>query len=264
MEFNAGSLFRNVTIKAFLPTDGLGGSVIEPPYKTCYFLPGYSLDAIGILTYMNLRKQCELKGMAIVLVDGCNSFYIDHPERNENFSKFIGEDLINETRKILPLSEKREDTFIAGISMGGYGALYNGLKYSDKFSKVAALSPAVDPHNLLCDFPEIGFRPEVFESYFKDKETYLSSDKNLYMAYPEAHGKRDVPEVFIACGNGDGLVWDSVKRFHDTLDQHKIAHTFVETTGNHEFDVWERMADSAFSFLASIEPETKDRLVLGF
>ena len=43
---------------------------------------------------------------------------------------------------MLPLSTKREDTFIGGISMGGYGALYNGFKYRDTFSKVAAFSPA--------------------------------------------------------------------------------------------------------------------------
>ena len=264
IEFSSKSLFRNVEIKAFLPTDGMSGVQWEAPFRTCYFLPGYSLDAAGILTYMNLRKQCELKGMAIILVDGCNSFYIDHPERNENFSAFIGKELIEETRKILPLSEKREDTYIAGISMGGYGALYNGLKYRDIFSKIAAFSPAVDPKHLLCSFPEIGFRPEVYKSYFGSDEEFLGSERDLFSEYPRHKADKNMPELFISCGNGDGLVFDAVKRFDSVLSENEISHVFDETTGNHEFDVWERMTDKAFSFLAGIEEKTKDRLVLGF
>ena len=61
MEFNSMALCRGVEIKVFLPTDGLSTKQWEAPYKTCYFLPGYSVDASSILTYINLRKQCELK-----------------------------------------------------------------------------------------------------------------------------------------------------------------------------------------------------------
>ncbi len=264
MEFNSTTLSRGVEIKIFLPTDGLAGVQWEAPYKTCYFLPGYSVDATSIMTYINLRKQCELKGMAIVLVDGCNSFYVDHPERNENFSKFIGEELPEQTRKILPLSDKREDTFIAGISMGGYGALYNALKYKDKFSKVAGLSPAVDPKHLLNSFPMLGFRPDVFKATFGSEEDYENSDKNLYHAYIEAKEESNLPGIFMACGNGDGLVWDSVCRFSETLNNAGIEHILKETTGNHEYDVWDRMADSAFSYLADVAEGTKNALVLGF
>ncbi len=53
------------------------------------------------------------------------------------------------TKKNLAIIYKREDTFIGGISMGGYGALYNGFKYRDTFSKVVAFSPAADACMLL-------------------------------------------------------------------------------------------------------------------
>lgn len=52
---------------------------------------------------------------------GENKFYVDHPQSNAYFSKFIGEELVSFTRRSFPLSTKREDTFIGGLSMGGYG-----------------------------------------------------------------------------------------------------------------------------------------------
>lgn len=61
------------------------------------------------------------------------------------YSTYVGKELVEVTRKLFPLSHRREDTYIAGISMGGYGALYNGMRYRHTFSKVAAISPASDP-----------------------------------------------------------------------------------------------------------------------
>ena len=73
---------------------------------------------------------------------------------------YVGKELVEMTRKMFPLSEKREDTYIGGISMGGYGALYNGMKYRDTFSKVAAFSPACDPYLMLVKEPGPGFSRE--------------------------------------------------------------------------------------------------------
>ena len=148
--------------------------------------------------------------------------------------------------------------------MGGYGAIYNALKYRNKFAKVVGLSPAVDPEHLFHNFPMIGFRPENFDATFGGKEEYENSDRNLYRAFVEAKDDPNLPELFITCGNADGLVWDSVVRFSKTLQDAGISHVLKETTGNHEYDVWERMADSVFSYLADIEESTKNALVLDF
>lgn len=65
--------------------------------------------------------------------------------------------MVELTRRLLPLSTRREDTYIAGISMGGYGALYNGLKYKETFGKIAAMSPAADIYRLFRELPDAGF-----------------------------------------------------------------------------------------------------------
>ena len=152
-EYKSFALMRGVTIRAYLPDAAVAG-IDRTPLKTVYFLPGFSADSTEIATYLRLRRQVELKNIAVFLVDGDNQFYVDHPERYMSYSTFAGKEVVEVTRRMFPLSEKREDTYIAGISMGGYGALYNGLKYKETFSKIAAFSPAVDFYQIMEVHPD--------------------------------------------------------------------------------------------------------------
>jgi len=259
IEFMSRALGRSVEVKALLPSDHMAGQ-FEPPYRTLYFLPGYSASAMQLITYLGLRKQCELKGIAIILPDGENSFYQDVPERMTLFSTYVGKELVEETRKLLPLSKKREDTFIGGISMGGYGALYNGIRFNETFSKIVALSPATDLYELMTNGAP-GFSKEQFNSYFGSKEMYYSMPKNLEKAWCETESEKR-PKLFMCCGTDDILVWHSVKRFEKALTEHKVPHKFVSGPGNHELEYWEKMMDPAFSFLADIEEGTRNMLVI--
>ena len=74
IDYKSEALMRGVNIKVILPSDGMAGKW-EPPYKTLYLLPGYSATATELITYLGLRGQSELKGIAIVLPDGENLFY---------------------------------------------------------------------------------------------------------------------------------------------------------------------------------------------
>lgn len=262
LQYHSQALTRAVTVRALLPSDGITGAVWEPPYRAVYFLSGYSVDGTDLLTYLSLRKECELKGLAIVIVDGCNAFYVDHPERNECFQRFVGEELVDVTHRFLPLSKRREDTFLAGISMGGYGALRLGGIYRERFSKVAALSPSADAYDLLCKHPGAGFQDGVFGDVFGTREAYYAGDTNLEKLYTQTPPDA-LPELFLACGEDDGLVVDSVNRFAEALQRSGIPHRYLRGRGSHEYEYWQEHLDAAFSFLAGIEPGTKNRLVLG-
>lgn len=257
MDFQSQSLLRAVNIKVILPTDGFSGKPVQKPFKTLYFLPGYSANAFQLITYLSLRKQSELKELAIVLVDGENLFYQDLPTLNTNFSAFIKE-VVEVTRETFPLSDKREETFIGGISMGGYGSLYNGIRHSDFFSKVVAFSPAIDPYSIMVEKQLPGFYKEQFSILFKDLETYQSSDTYLYKSW-FAKSKQK-PELWLCCGTEDILVFDQVDAFTTKLTEANISHTYEKSPGNHDIYYWEQMLDNAFSFLVGIEPGTRNEL----
>lgn len=260
IDYKSEALMRGVNIKVILPSDGMAGKW-EPPYKTLYLLPGYSATATELITYLGLRGQSELKGIAIVLPDGENLFYQDLPDRMTFYSTYVGKELVEVTRKMLPLSTKREDTFIGGISMGGYGALYNGFKYRDTFSKVVAFSPAADACMLLAGSEAPGFSRAQLEGIFGNREAYYGSECDMCTQWT----RKDVdnrPELFLCCGKDDRLVYDEVEKLENALQKENITHEYRSGHGDHEFFYWEQMMDPAFSFLAGIEEGTKDKLLI--
>ena len=260
IDYKSEALMRGVNIKVILPSDGMAGKW-ESPYKTLYLLPGYSATATELITYLGLRGQSELKGIAVVLPDGENLFYQDMPNRMTFYSTYVGKELVEVTRKLLPLSTKREDTFIGGSSMGGYGALYNGFRFRDTFSKVVAFSPAADAYMLLAEAEAPGFSRTQFEGIFESKEPYYGSECDMCTQWT----RKDVdnrPELFLCCGKEDRAVYNAVEKLETALRQGNIPHIFRGGHGDHEFYYWEQMMDPAFSFLAEIEEGTRDKLVI--
>lgn len=256
MTFMSESLTKEVSVKVFLPTDFTAMFPVEQPYKTVYFFPGYSASKEQIASFLTMRTESELKGLAIVIPDGDNSFYQDVPVRNANYSTFVSKELVEFTRSLFPLSDRREDTYIGGISMGGYGALYNGLTHPETFSKIAALSPGLE----LYDLPEFsGLPAALMDQYFGSREAFHSSDADVVTAFLK---DRERPELFLGCGRQDVLVWDMNKRFHESLIDAGIPHEWMEIDGNHDLYTWSRMLDRAFSFLTGIEPGSREKFAL--
>ena len=66
LNYKSQALMRSVDLNIYLPTDGTGGKQYKPPYKTLYFLNGFSASATELMTYMRFRRHCELKGIAVV------------------------------------------------------------------------------------------------------------------------------------------------------------------------------------------------------
>ena len=149
MEFYSTVLGRNAEFRFILPDDARArrdmfkdSPAYRRPTKTIYLLNGYSNSSTEWLLGGNIRFMADRFNLAMILPNGENSFYTNGPGTGRRFGDYIGIDLVNFTRERFGLSDKREDTFIGGISMGGYGALRNGFAYPDTFSKIIAMSPA--------------------------------------------------------------------------------------------------------------------------
>ena len=110
-------------------------------------------------------------------------YYVESLLPFNDYGAFVGEELPRIMRAMFPLSQKREDTFIAGLSMGGFGALRNGFKYSDTFSRIAALSSALtvlDP-----SAPSIAGDKAVFG----DLGAATQTDKDFLVAYSQLRAR---------------------------------------------------------------------------
>ena len=139
VNYMSRALFRIVPLNVILPVDKFDADTDrylqqkDRKYKTLYLLHGLLGNYTDWVSQTRIQKWAEEKNLAVGMPSGDNSFYFRSRTPWNDYEKFIGEELVEMTRRMFPLSERREATFIAGLSMGGYGALRNGIVFSDTF-----------------------------------------------------------------------------------------------------------------------------------
>lgn len=248
VQFFSNSLRREVTVHAIVPVDQYSpsnGTTLNgaAPFKSLYLLHGFHGSGTDWLYNTQIRDLAAQHNIAVFLPSGENHFYVDDVEKNELFGQFIGDELVAFTRAMFPLSTKREDTFIGGLSMGGYGALRNGLKYNNQFGKVIALSSALVTYRML--EPELQNNdgivpPSYFPRVFGQVEQLRGSDRDLEALVAGILERQDeMPELYLCCGDQDFLL-DVNVRFHQYLDSIGVAHVYEQTPGVHDWDYWRK------------------------
>ena len=253
--FFSKSLMRTVDITVILPTDKF--VFTDPNYKplktfkTLYLLHGIFGSTSDWINGTRIEAWANERDLAVVMPSGENKFYVDHPHSNDNFGKFIGEELVEFTRRTFPLSKKREDTFIGGLSMGGYGALRNGLKYNQTFGSIVALSSGLildGVYNSKYDDPNpIGNR-YYYESIFGDIDKLKGSDMDYYHLI-DSTKPEDLPNIYMACGTEDVLLFKQNEEFHNYLEKKKIKHEYQTGPGGHDWVFWDTYIYKALDWL---------------
>ena len=237
------ALMRTVPVNVILPVDKISFATMDyamqggQKFKTLYLLHGIFGNYTDWVSGTRIQRWAEEKNLAVVMPSGDNAFYVNTPIPVNNYEEFIGKELVEMTRRTFPLSDKREDTYIAGLSMGDYGALINGMKYPETFSRIAALSSACS----VLDSPETLLGTgAVFGDYEKARAS-LNFPKNAIQALSERVRKNEVsaPEFFVACGLQDGLL-EANQRLRDDLKNAQFKVDYLEEDGGHEWDFWDR------------------------
>lgn len=255
------SLMRTVPVQVILPVDKLifpGMPVREDkPYKTLYLLHGVFGNYTDWVSGTRLQRWAEENDLVVVMPSGDNAFYVDQTASHNLYGEFIGSELVELTRRMFPLSPKREDTFIAGLSMGGYGAVRNGLKYHETFGCVAGLSGAFvleSALNMPYEAPMFIHSRAYMESCFGNIEQALLSDMNPKVLVKTLCEKRakdpqtPVPDIYIACGTEDFLI-EANRDFRDCLAENGLEATYVEGPGVHDWDFWDTYIKKVLEWL---------------
>ncbi|MER2064006.1 MAG: alpha/beta hydrolase-fold protein [Alkalibacterium sp.] len=241
--FQSEELQRNVTFKAIIPTstkslyDYETKAEVKPEgYRTLYLLNGWNGNHEDWMNNTTIVKLADQYNLAVIMPAGENSFYVDHVD-GSNYGKFIGEELVKVTRDLFPLSTKREDTFIGGLSMGGYGALRNGYVYNQTFSKIIGLSSSVlhkndQVHDLS---QENAINTKLKYIIQSDVWADMPETMDIYEVIKQAETK---PDLFLAIGTEDFL-YEENKMLHDWLEEESISHQYIEAQGEHNWKFWE-------------------------
>ena len=246
VDFISESLVRTVTINAIVPVDKLsmpGMPVREKkPFKTLYLLHGIFGNYTDWVTGTRIQAWAQERNLVVIMPSGENKFYVDNPLSGDMFSQFIGKELVQVTRDLFPLSDKREDTFIAGLSMGGYGALINGLRFHETFSHIGALSSGLILDRVLNSTNDEIMptnRRCYYESIFGDLDQLIGSEKDYKALITKLKKeKADVPKIYMACGTEDFLINEN-RDYHEFLVDNQIDVTYVEGPGAHTWEFWD-------------------------
>ena len=246
VDFFSASLMRTVTINAVIPVDKMtftNEKREKKPFKTLYLLHGIFGNYTDWITGTRIQSWAQDNNLAVIMPSGENKFYLDNEKTGEMYGKFIGEELVNITRDLFPLSTKKEDTFIGGLSMGGYGAIVNGLHYPETFGYICGLSSALIIDRVLqtkddsSPFPTD--RRSYNESIFGDLDKLKGSDKDYYALIEKLKvANQTIPAFYLACGTEDSLLPEN-RAYHDFLVKQGVNVTYEEGPGGHDWKFWD-------------------------
>jgi putative tributyrin esterase len=216
------------------------------PFPTLYLLHGLSDDHIIWQRRTAVERYVAGLNLAVVMPAVQRSFYTD-TVTGQRYWTFIGEELPALTRYFFPLSADREDNFVAGLSMGGYGAFKLALTYPDRYAAAASLSGALDVVRILEDEEEA--RRQEFAYIFGQAADVAGGPDDLFHLATQIACRRRRPALYQACGTEDHLYADNV-RFHTHLQSLGLAVTYQESPGaGHDWAYWDEQIARVIAWL---------------
>lgn len=184
-------------------------------YPVLYLLHGSFNDCKSWQAYTSVERYAEERNIAVVLVSGENKSFLNI--RDELYEDFLENELQDFVKFNFPISDRWEDTYIAGLSMGGFGALYHALKYSEKYMAVGAFSPGIIDD-------------------IKSKKNPINLTR---MLEEDVMNGIDVPWMYITVGSKDPILEED-KPFIQKMKKLHIEGYFKIVPGyDHEWEFWD-------------------------
>lgn len=249
--FFSKSILNNVSVNVILPLPDEGeiqaGSVLEEDakYPTLYLLHGAYGDATDWIRNTRIEVYAQQYKIAVVMASAGNSFYMDMPY-GPAYGQFFERELINFAETVFPLSRRREDRFVAGLSMGGYGALRLAFLHPENYAAAAALSGAFD-------LKAIGERLEtehkVGPAVYGMFSQMNDDDWNLAKLAQKAQSAgKELPHLMMSCGSED-FTLEMNHALKEQLTEQGISVHYEEHPGEHNWDYWETHIQRVLAWL---------------
>lgn len=229
-------------INVLLPYDR-----IEPtsePCKVLYLLHGLSDDCSAWLNYTGLARYARSKNLAVIMPEVHRSFYTDMT-LGVNYFSYVTKELPALCQRMFHISADAKDTFIAGLSMGGYGALKCALNYPERYKGCASFSGVTSIHSVLANLEERHFTNEA--KAILGPDLIVQDNQDIFkLAVKQACLNEDQkPAFFVTCGTEDFLHQDNLK-FKELMENLPYDFEYQEWPGEHNWDFWDKSIQLAF------------------
>lgn len=234
---------------------GMEGKVIQGKYPTLYLLHGMSDDHTIWQRRTSIERYVSDMGIAVVMPTVHLGWYTDM-YHGLKYWTFISQELPQICRNFFPnMSEKKEDTFVVGLSMGGYGALKLALGTSDIFGAAASLSGALNVENM-SKLQVGGKKKEYWVDVFGPLENIRETKNDLrQLAIERKETKKKLPKLYLWCGKQDELYQDNIEA-REYLNELGYDCTFEEADGDHQWKYWDQQIQRVLEWLPIRTKET--------
>jgi len=235
MNVKSKELGKTTRVNVILPTDK---SESERPYKTLWLLHGLTDDQTGWTRNTSIERYASKYQLAVIMPNVDRSWYTD-TAYGSNYFTFVTKELPELCHRTFQnLSDRREDTLIAGLSMGGYGACKAALTFPEQYGTCISLSGALDvtrkgrPCNL-----------EEWRSIFGYAlQSPLELEGSRHDLFALAKENKDMgkvfPKLYLWCGQEDPLLATN-RAFDRHLSELAVPHAYAESEGDHSWKWWD-------------------------
>ncbi len=242
---------RTVGVHLYFPTDVYGAKYTEVQ-GVITLLHGYGNNGAD---WMHMTAACRYaadNGYILVAPDANNSFYIDMPGGTPYYTA-LTELLPARLQAAFNIPAAREKNFLAGLSMGGYGAMHIGLAHPQRYAAIGSFSGALD----LCMIAEAAkiipeaaaiIRPVLGSALTVSPEQNLMHQLRQCAQLPKEHQ----PRLYCSCGRQDDdftQIYTQNQNFRQLAETLPVDYTYAEWDGVHEWNFWDRSLVEFIGFI---------------
>ncbi len=236
LNFFSESLGTQQTINVIIPQREVDGEIgisnaeNSGKYKCLYLLHGLSDNHTIWLRRTSIERYAQEYGICVVMPFADRSFYTDMVFGGKYFT-YIAKELPKIVREFFNVSEKREDNYIAGLSMGGYGALKIGMRECASFCAAAGMSSVADVKK-----GKENWKEDMINIFGTDMK--VPDEDDLFSLAETCSKNPDKPRIFMGCGTEDFLYEDN-KRLKEKFESLDFDYTYKESKGVHCWEFWD-------------------------
>lgn len=222
------------------------GTSDEPTFKTLWLLHGLSDDHTIWMRHTSIERYASELGIAVVMPCVDRSWYADTVYGAKYFT-FITEELPSTLRKMFRgMSAKREDNFIGGLSMGGYGAVKAAYTYPERYFGCIGLSGAYD----IVDMMKNLVSSECKYIYGVENADELAGGENdvFHLARCAVEAGKELPRTYMWCGTDD-FIYSSSQRMDKVFTELGVEHVYEVSEGNHSWGYWDKYIQHGINYV---------------
>ena len=246
-KFFSRELYRSVSVNVVLPLPDSGDEFFTTKtplpgngkkYQVLYLLHGFSADHTDWARFSGIERYAQAKRLAVVMPGVDNSFYANLPHGG-NYYNYYTQELPLVMERLFPISGKREDKFIAGLSMGGFGSFKAAIRNPDKYCAAASLSGGMRIKGMSERPSAVPTDDYLAEVYGPNWEYYKPEEEDLFVMLENAvKNGVELPKLFQCCGTEDFVYGQNIE-FRDHARSLNADLQYEEGPGVHNWDFWD-------------------------